>query len=182
MHGVLLNQFRQFIVEGSGREAWLELTLAAGTGADAYQISGTYPDEHFAALAAAAARRLGESEAVVLAAFGRFLVPTLLRVYGSLLDPSWRTLDVIARTEETVHRAVRLRDPTASPPVLAARREGDDVVLIDYASPRRLCPVAEGIARGLAEHFGERVEVTQPACMLRGDPRCAIRVRTLPPA
>lgn len=93
-------------------------------------------------------------------------MPPLLRVYGSLLDPAWRTLDVIARTEETVHRAVRLRDPSASPPVLAARREGDDVVLIDYASPRRLCTVAEGIARGLAEPFGERVEVTQPACMV----------------
>ena len=54
-------------------------------------------------------------------------------------------------------------------------------MVIDYASPRRLCQVAEGIARRLAEHFGERVEITQPTCMIRGASQCSIRVRLLPP-
>ena len=175
-----MNQLRQFVLDGYGRDVWLALTVEAGTDTEAYLISGTYPDEHLSALVSAAARQLGTPEPVILEAFGRFIVPTLLRVYGPLLDPSWRTLDVIEGTEETMHRAVRLRDPTASPPALAARREGPDVVVIDYASPRLLCQVAEGIARGLAEHFGERVEITQPTCMMRGASRCSIRVRLLP--
>jgi hypothetical protein len=36
--------------------------------------------------------------------FGRELVPMYLSMYGHLLKPEWRTLDVVEHTEETIHK------------------------------------------------------------------------------
>jgi hypothetical protein len=182
VHGIIMNQLRQFVVDRHGRDAWHHLTAVAGTGTDVYLISETYPDEHLVALTRVAAQHLGTSVALLEEEFGRFLVPTLMRVYGSLFEPTWKTLDVIAYTESAMHRAVRLRDTSASPPALVVKREGPDRVVIEYVSARRLCHVAEGIAQGFADHFSEQVEIHQSACMLRGDPRCEICVRILLPS
>jgi predicted hydrocarbon binding protein len=67
--------------------------------------------------------------------------------------------------------------PGAAPPALLARRVSPDEVHIDYRSERGLCSLAEGIARGMALHFGEEVDVSQPECVHRGGTRCLIVVR-----
>jgi predicted hydrocarbon binding protein len=50
-------------------------------------------------------------------------------------------------------------------------------VTLVYASPRKLCAVARGIVRGLAQHYREEVTVTEPLCMGQGQPQCQIQVR-----
>jgi predicted hydrocarbon binding protein len=37
--------------------------------------------------------------------------------------------------------------------------------------------VARGIIRGLAQHFGEKVEIVERDCMLTGQPACQIQVQ-----
>ena len=63
--------------------------------------------------------------------------------------------------------------------MLTVQRVSANEVLIDYHSTRRLCQVAEGIAAGVAVHYGEAIEVSQSECMLRGDARCAISVKVV---
>lgn len=45
-----------------------------------------------------------------------------------------------------------------------------------YRSERKMCGVAVGIVRGLASHYAETVEITEPSCMLSGAPACRIEV------
>jgi V4R domain len=56
------------------------------------------------------------------------------------------------------------------------RRSEDEVVLI-YGSPRKLCALAIGIARGVAKQFNETIEVTQTKCMHNDAPHCEIVFR-----
>jgi hypothetical protein len=119
----------------------------------------------------------GIPAATLLEGFGEFLVPTYLSLYGALLKPQWRTLEVLENTEETVHRVVRLRNPGAEPPRLRVRRIAVDQVELTYDSPRRLCAVARGIARGVAKKFSEGLQITDRRCMLRGDSACVILFR-----
>ncbi|HEX8245964.1 MAG TPA: heme NO-binding domain-containing protein [Longimicrobium sp.] len=177
MHGIVMNQFRQFVVERLGRDGWRELAEAAGVPPEPFEIGRIYPDQALGALVAEASRRTGEEADALVEAFGVFIAPALLRVYEPLVDPAWRTLDVIEHTEAVIHTVVRARMPGAAPPLLDTRREAPDRVVIDYRSPRRLCALATGIARGLALHFGETVEIGQAECMHAGDPRCLITVR-----
>ncbi|MDB4950557.1 MAG: hypothetical protein JWM27_3206 [Gemmatimonadetes bacterium] len=174
-----MNQLRLFGVERLGREGWEAAAAAAGVPGGPFHVGETYPDEWMFALVMQASRASGLPVAVVLEEFGAFVAPALLRVYEPLVDPAWRTLDVLEHTERAIHTAVRARMPGAAPPALASRRVADDQVEIDYRSARRLCWVAKGIARGLAAGFGERIEIEEPECMHRGGERCLLRFRWL---
>ncbi len=94
-------------------------------------------------------------------------------------DESWKTLDVIEHTEETIHKVVRVRNPGAAPPELSCACPSKDAVVITYVSPRRMCAIAKGIAKGLAAHYSESVRVSDNACTLEGAPQCQISIRTV---
>ncbi|MEP6991056.1 MAG: heme NO-binding domain-containing protein [bacterium] len=178
MHGIIVNQLRQFVVSNHGREVWNRLRADAGVEmADVPAIERAYDDADVMALVQAAAAASGGDVQALLEQFGEFLAPALLRIYAPVLRPEWRTLDVIEHTEERIHRVVRRQDPEAAPPYLTATRASPDAVVVDYVSPRRLCSVARGIMHGLASHFGERLDIQQPTCMLRGDPACLLVAR-----
>lgn len=177
MHGLIMNQLRQYVVQRLGRDGWHALVDAAGTARTTYQIGQVYPDQEMTALVAAASTASGQSDEEVLEDFGHYLVPGLYRIYQPALPASWRTLDVIEHAEDRMHLTVRMRDHDADPPHLTCERVAPDEVRVDYQSPRRLCALARGIARGLADYHHERITITQPECQHRGDARCLLIFR-----
>lgn len=179
MHGLIVNQLRQYVLLTHGPGIWQNMIDAAGgsLGEGPPNVDRIYPDSLTTALIGKASELVGLSVPTVLEDFGQFLAPVLLRVYKPLILPEWRTLDVIEHTEEYIHTVVRLRDPKAGPPYLAATRVSPAEVQIVYTSPRRMCFFGEGISRGIAKQFDERVEISQPECMHYGGSRCLISVR-----
>jgi hypothetical protein len=179
MHGLIVSKLRDYVVSNYGGETWQRITEGVGVWAEGStpNLDRIYPDPMALALIDKAVQATGMPAETVLEDFGNFIAPALLRLYPDLIKPGWRTLDIIERTEERIHTVVRSRDPDAAPPRLRTRRVGLTEVEIDYTSPRRLCWLAEGIARGLAAHYGETVEISQPECMHRGAARCLISVR-----
>lgn len=119
----------------------------------------------------------GVSADVLWEDFGAFLAEPLLAIYGSLVDPTWRTLELLQHTEETIHKVVRMHRAGAAPPRLEVERTASDEACVTYTSARRLCALARGIIRGVAAHYGEEVAIDQPLCMHRGDSSCLIRVK-----
>jgi hypothetical protein len=128
------------------------------------------------ALVDAASRHFNLPAEAVLEAFGEFVAPELIRLYGRLIEPEWKTLDLIENTEKLIHTAVRVGNPDARPPVLNCVRSTRDELQIVYSSDRQLCGIAKGIVKGVARHYGETVHIAEDACMLRGDPFCALQV------
>jgi hypothetical protein len=177
VHGLIHTALQKFVETSFGSETWNELLARAGLQDEIFTPLQSYPDAQILRLVAEAEALSGRPAAALLEAFGEFLVPTYLSMYGALLKPEWRTLEVLENTEETVHRVVRMRNPGAEPPRLRARRTAKDEVELTYDSPRKLCAVARGIARGVAEHFGEALHVEDKSCMLRGSPACVILFR-----
>jgi len=176
MHGIIHLELEKFVVAGFGRDAWEKLLDRTGLTNRLYTPVQTYPDDDIVRIVGAAVEMTGKSQTEILEAFGEHVVPTYLHVYGALLDSDWKTLDVIEHTEETIHRVVRMRQPGAAPPRLQVERKSPDEVVVTYDSPRRLCAVARGISRGIAKHFGERIKISDRACMLSGAPKCVISV------
>lgn len=56
----------------------------------------------------AASSILGLPVAEVLEDFGECIAPALMKMFGHLLLPEWRTIDVIDNTEGMVHSLVRV--------------------------------------------------------------------------
>ena len=182
MHGIIHLELQNFVVGNYGAGAWQTLLERAGLANQIFTPLNTYPDEQIVGLVSAAEALTGISATNLLEAFGEFLVPRYLALYGKLLKPEWRTLDVIDSTEQTIHRVVRLREPGALPPKLRTERKSPTEVLLTYDSARKLCAVARGIARGLAKHFKEALTIEDLRCMHRGDSTCVLRFRTDPSA
>lgn len=174
MHGIIHLELQNFVVQLHGEAAWRALTDKAGLTDEIYTPLRSYPDEQLVALVGAAVQLTGAEPTALLEAFGEFLVPRYLALYGKLLKPEWRTLDVIEHAENTIHRVVRMREPGALPPRLQAQRVSPNVIRLNYDSPRKLCAVARGIARGIAAHFTEQLSISDERCMHRGDPECAM--------
>lgn len=178
MHGIIHLELQNFVVGNYGAPAWQALMERAGLTGQIFTPLNAYPDAQIVSLVGAAAGMTGIAAVDLLEAFGEYLVPRYLALYGKLLKPEWTTLDVIERTEQTIHRVVRLRQPGALPPKLRTERTSANEVILTYDSERKLCPVARGIGRGLAKQFNEMLTIEDMACMHRGDPTCIIHFRT----
>ena len=126
---------------------------------------------------AVAAKATGKPPQIILEEFGEFIAPDLLALYRALIKPEWRTLDLLENAESTIHRVVRARSPDARPPELKCSRIRESEVVIQYASPRKMCAVARGIVRGVATHYGDTISMIDTGCMLRGAIQCTITVR-----
>lgn len=178
MHGLVMTELKKHVEQTYGGPAtWTALLQAAGLGGKVYTALSEAPDEEVGAVVAAAVSATGLPAATVLERFGAHLVPGLLDVYGFLVPAHWTALDVIEHTETTIHTVVRTRGGGARPPVLRALRVNAHHVRVQYSSERRLCALARGIVRGVGEHFGTPLEITESACMLTGSPSCVLEVR-----
>jgi predicted hydrocarbon binding protein len=181
VHGYVLTTLRRFVIEGYGYAAWYSLLEAAGIGPREYANLLHYPDEEVAALVKAASELTGAPVSEVVERFGQFIGRDLLSIYRPLVDPAWRTLDLLEHTEETIHRAVRTLNAHAHPPALRAERTAPNRVVVFYRSARQLCALARGIVYGVASVYRERVAIAEPSCMLAGADHCRLEVSLLEP-
>lgn len=149
----------------------------AGLSTKLYTSFGNYPDADVVALVTAAAEITGRPVNAILEDFGEFIAPSLVAMYAHLLDRSWKALDVIEHTENTVHSVVRVQNKGATPPKLKITRPSREKAVLIYDSPRKMCAVAKGIARGVGKHFKENILISEPKCMNKGAPHCEIHFR-----
>ena len=179
MHGIIFAELQNYAETKHGKGTWNQLLDKAGLENIVYLSIKEYPDTELVALLTAASLMTGLPTAAVLEDFGEFIAPALIKMFGHLLRPEWKTIDVIDNTEGTVHTVVRVKNPGAKPPQLRTVRHGPDEVVLVYTSPRQMCALAIGIGKGLAKHFKEKIVSTQTMCMHKGAPKCEIVFRKI---
>jgi predicted hydrocarbon binding protein len=168
---------KHFVTQNMGEGKWEELLEKAGLKGKLYMAHSEAPDEEVVAIVETASALTGQPVSDILTAFGEFLVPYLTETFNFLIKPGWTALDLIENTEESIHKVIRVKDPTAKPPALKCERTGDDEVKIIYTSPRKMCAVAKGISRGLGTHFNEALSIVENRCMHEGASECEIVVK-----
>ncbi|PRY06819.1 heme-NO-binding protein [Pontibacter ummariensis] len=155
MHGFIFLQFKKFVQQTHGVQAWQELKDEAQVSRPQFNATEIYPDADIIALVHTAAAKWELPAEVFLEQVGTFLVPDLLDVYQLYINPAWRTLDLVEHTENNMHRAVRVSSPEATPPILHVTRVNAKKLIIDYHSKRRMAALAVGIIKGIAAHYQE---------------------------
>ena len=177
MHGLIFFYLQKFAdVAAAGSTSWKGVRSSVTTTASKFLPSGSYPDADAVAILSSIADTTGRPLPSILEEFGQFLAPHLVKVASPVVDPAWRTLDLIEHTEAIIHTMVRSTTPGAAPPVLETVRQSPDELHLVYSSARRLCPLAVGLMRGIAAHYGETIRIEEPSCLLRGDPFCSFVV------
>lgn len=177
MHGIVLAQLKDFVVETYDRETWRSILREAGLSGKVYVPMTEYPDEDVFAIIGTAADLTGKHPTELQAAFGRFLVGPLVGTYGVHVERNWTGLELIANVEKYIHEALRAKQlSTYSPPKLEAEWRGENRVALVYRSNRQLCHLARGIIDGVGDHFDESLHVEEISCMHEGDEYCELIV------
>ena len=175
MKGVVFNLLEEIVSRDYGEDAWDDLLDAAGVDG-AYTSLGGYPDEDLSALVAAASKALEMPPEEVVRWFGRNALPLLATNYPQFFDPHDSSRPFVLTLNDIIHPEVRKLYPGADVPVFDFDTSSDEILVMGYTSPRRLCAFAEGLIEGAAEHYRESVSIEQPECMGRGDPKCVLEI------
>jgi len=171
--GIIFNLLEEAVARQYGLEAWARMLAHVDSGG--YLPFDRYPDEELFRLLEALPIDPDTTLAERLRWFGRAAVPLLAERYPLIFTPHRSAESFLLTLNEILHPSGPPADVEAGPldlEVLATGPEGG--LLLGYRSTRRLCALAEGFVTGTADYFGERVEISQPRCMLRGEERCAL--------
>jgi Haem-NO-binding len=177
VHGLIFTSLRDYVAEAS------TTTIADSVfaGEPVYLLSESYPDERLLDLIARASEATGREADAIVHDFGVFTArTTFTRLYPAFFAIARSARDFLLTVEDRIHELVRATIPHAGPPKLEVGELGDDGVSIIYTSPRWLCVLLRGLTEGTAQHYGERAEIEETTCMLRGDPACTFEVRFRP--
>ena len=148
-------------------------------GSAAYVPDGSCPDDEAYGLLDAVSNALGEPIEHVHARFGEFVAPHLIRVAGTLVDPSWRTLDVVEHADAMIRTFVHDQQEADNLRMHETVRIAPNELHVVYYSPHKMCGIAAGMIHGVASYFGESIRIAESACMRRGEPYCSFVVRSL---
>ena len=93
----------------------------------------------------------------VVSWFGRNALPLFAVHYPQLFEPHDSTRSFVLTLNDIIHPEVRKLYPGADVPEFDfAFRE--ELLVMGYRSPRKMCSFAEGLLLGAADHFGERAD------------------------
>jgi hypothetical protein len=177
--GVVFNLLEEIVSREYGEESWDALLEATGL-EGAYTSLGGYPDGELMGLVAAAACSFDESTEQVVRWFGRNAIPLLARSYPSFFTPHGSTRSFLLTLNDIIHPEVRKLYPGADVPVFDYDVSSNDLLMIGYQSPRKLCAFAEGLIEGAADYYSEAASICQPTCMNRGDAKCRLHISFSP--
>jgi hypothetical protein len=173
VHGVIFQSFHDYLVAEHGRD----VVHTVFEGEPDYLLSEAYPDAALIRLIGAAARETALDVDEIVYGLGVFTAgTTFARLYPAFFDQTPTPRAFLLTVEEHIHELIRATIPRAGPPRLHITPLGEDGVRIRYSSPRRLCVLLRGLTEGTARHYGQRAELDEPECMLRGDLACRFDV------
>ena len=155
MKGILLRLMMDFVEQTYGRK--VHAAVAGELGNPRFLPTKSYPDAAFRQLAGLAARQVGKTEDEVLYEFGFYSPGRFKDLYGRY----FKTTDLkefYLRMNDT-HAELTREAPGITPPKFSYEDRGD-TLRMTYQSHRGLFHYFEGIINGVADLFGERVQVT----------------------
>ncbi len=177
MKGIIFNLLEEVVSTHVGEDAW-DAILDAARAEGAYTSLGNYPDEEFSRLVGALSERTGQSSRDALKWYGHLAMPFLARRYPEFFAPHIGMRPFLLSLNDVIHAEVRKLYPGADVPVFDFETpEGSasrNTLIIHYRSKRRLCPLAEGFITGASDHYGEKVAIERPSCMLDGAAECVL--------
>lgn len=175
MKGIIFNLLEGVVSREHSDDVWDDLLDDAGV-FGAYTSLGSYPDAELYAIVGAASARLGADADDIVRWFAREALPLLAVEYPEFFAPHSGTRPFLLTLNDVIHPEVRKLYPGADVPVFDFEAEPGGALRMGYASPRRLCSLAEGFIEAAAAHYGETVTIGHPECMKRGAAKCTLVV------
>ncbi len=171
MKGIVFNLLEEVVKKNFGEEVWDKLLFDARL-PGAYTSLGNYADNDLDGLVQAASVRLNLPPQDVILWFGRNAIPILAGRYPQFFSRHKTTRAFLLTLNDVIYPEVRKIYEGAVFPEFEFDTFSDDILVIKYQSPRKLCSFVQGMTEGATVHFDETVSISESSCMLRGDQFC----------
>jgi len=168
VHGSILFLLKKYVDQSLPYRSWEQLLAKANLKDFSFELTKAYPLDRVEAIMIAASEHTSLPVEKLKEDFGEHMVPALFQMYKHYLQPEWRTYEILLKTEEVMHGAVRKLNSTAYPPVLNVSKVNDQLLVVDYHSRRKMGSLAMGIIKGIAKYYGEKDEI-HVECMTAPD-------------
>src|SRR5579863_8113833 len=99
MLGVIFFVLQNHVEAHLGASSWRRVASLANLPSKAYSPVAEYPDSEAMALLAAASQLARKPLGKFLEEFGEALAPKLLEMHPGLIQPKWKTLDLVTNAE-----------------------------------------------------------------------------------
>ncbi|MFT6261284.1 MAG: hypothetical protein ACJA0E_000605 [Bermanella sp.] len=166
MQGIIFNALEEYVLEKAGMELWnsvIDDSKVASGGI--YTARGKYDDAEIIALTTTLSEKLALSLNDCLNIFGEFLFNYLVD-RGPIKVKDYTNLQsLLSELESVIYGGVKLINPDTYTPLLEYIPRDENSGELVYRSNRQLCPIAEGVIKGLAKHYYPSIIFSHTQCM-----------------
>lgn len=177
MKGIVFTTFNDMVENRIGIACWealLEKVKPASGGI--YTSVEDFPDEELVAM-------LGELSVItekpideLLASFGQYLFHALATKHPVFVTDETDLFVFLQSIDGVIHKEVEKLYHNPHLPAIECQQPSQDLLLLHYRSPRRLCHLADGLIRGAAKQFNTEVLIAHDLCMHDGNDYCEFRI------
>lgn len=160
MKGVIFTELAEMVRSRFGLKTLDELIGEINSATEgAYTSVGTYPDQELYDLVAALGRKMELSADELLREFGRYLFGRLASRYPAQVEHASDCFGLLDSLDSVIHPNVQKLYSDAVLPRFTATRVSDDILEMNYQSPRGLLGLAIGLIEGCGAWFEEQLDV-----------------------
>jgi hypothetical protein len=165
-------QFVKYVRAARGRQGVDALMREAGLSGYLFRPVDCYSDETWRVLVETYASQTGREPGALLRDFGEAMVPWLVEMYRSSIDPAWDTLVLL---EQITQRYADALPEVPFPAGVRRIRPGE--LAVSCEPVRGLCSLLHGAIAGVATHCRDEVAIVHERCIDAGDDRCLLLLR-----
>ncbi len=177
MNGTIFVLLQQYTKKKGLSDLWIDVLKKEGFPESKLFFSHEqYPDNILFHVIFQAAQELRQTPDQFLEEFGRSLGSYFFLTYKSVIDPCWKTLDLLEKLEEFNKNILQKGIPLTLTGTFSSKRVNPNNIIVVYSSPRQLCCLCMGLFKAFAIHYNEQILIHQPKCMLKNDPCCEFNI------
>lgn len=181
MRGFLIVRLQEYVQGKFGRDVWLSILQSVGLPTTKLYFSQTsYPDDEFYRIIGESIRLSGMKNDPFFEEFGYSLGPIFLITLKPMLKPEWKAIDILEHIQEFNYHMLQQGEQPVNMGQFNVLRKTNDTIQIEYSSPRQLCHLAIGLFKSIANQLDEELTINQSKCMLHGDAKCILEIKTVP--
>jgi hypothetical protein len=171
MYGLLNQGLKELVISRAGDRIWSDICLSVGISAADFDLLLPYDDSITYRLVGATSDALEIPVVEILRMFGSHWVSfTAQQGYGEMMTLFGRDLRTCLKNLNLMHGHLGAMMPDLHPPRFTVEERHSDRITVHYHSTREgLGPLVVGLIEGLAEKFGESIQITHIPKQERSD-------------
>lgn len=161
MLGLVFTELVELVEERfSAQMADAILQDVAPANGGAYTAVGYYDHGELVSLVLALSRRTGVPVDTLVEVFGEHLLGRFAQAFPDAFSRCKDLFEFLASIDGQIHVEVRKLYPQAHLPRFEVLERSGHHMVLRYSSPRQMVPLALGLIKGAAQHYGQPCEVT----------------------